>query len=277
LPGLHLPSLLRRHGLRPKKRLGQNFLVDERALQRVVAAAEIEPGDTVLEIGPGAGSLTRHLARAAGRVLAVEIDPQLIPILRQVVAPFENVEIVQADILDFLTEFRPGPGNPPYHVVANIPYYITAPILRRLMEARPRPAIVVLTVQLEVAERICAEPGDLSLLAVSVQYHGRPSIVARIPAGAFYPPPEVDSALVRIVPHPGPPVAVADEAWFFHVVQAGFKQKRKQLKNALAAGLGRPAARLEPALRAAGVEPSRRAETLSLEEWARVAAETALG
>jgi 16S rRNA (adenine1518-N6/adenine1519-N6)-dimethyltransferase len=269
--------LLRRHGVRPKKSLGQNFLTDERALARIVAAADIDSEDTVLEIGPGVGSLTRHLAQAARRVIAIEIDHQLIPVLQQVLADHSHVEVLQGDFLDMHPAHLVPPITPPasLKVVANIPYYITAPILRRLLESEPRPSLAVLTVQREVAERICAEPGDMSLLAVSVQFYGRPRIVAHIPAGAFYPPPEVDSAVVRIDLFESPAVEVASVDRFFRIVQAGFRQKRKQLKNARAGGLALPAAQAAAALRAAEVDPSRRAETLSLEEWARVDAEFA--
>jgi 16S rRNA (adenine1518-N6/adenine1519-N6)-dimethyltransferase len=273
---LNVGAVLRRHGLRPKKKLGQNFLTDEAALARIVAAGEVGPQDTVLEIGPGVGSLTRHLARAAGRVLAVELDEQLIPILREVVAPFDNVQVVQGDILN-LSPAQLWAAEPNlklqtsnYKAVANIPYYITAPILRRLLETEPRPSLTVLTIQAEVAERLCARPGKMSVLAVSVQFYGLPEIVARIPASAFYPPPHVDSAVVRIRLREQPAVDTPDVGRFFRVVQAGFSQKRKQLKNSLSGGLRLPVGEVQAALLAAGVEPARRAETLSLEEWGQV-------
>ncbi len=270
---LHVPQLLRRFGLRPKKSLGQNFLVDEAALARVAAAADLSPSDTVLEIGPGLGSLTRHLAEAARRVVAVELDQDLLPALRFVVEPYANVDIVQGDILGL------DPSalslEPAYKVVANIPYYITSAVIRRLLEAAIRPALIVLTVQREVAERMCAAPGAMSLLAVSVQFYSRPRVVARIPAGAFHPRPEVDSAVVRLEVLPEPAAAVEDVDGFFQVVRAGFSQKRKQLHNALAAGLRLESSVLEPALAQAGVDPKRRAETLTLAEWGAVARELA--
>lgn len=265
---LNVSGLLRQFGFKAKKRLGQNFLVDETILARIVAAGDVGPEDTILEIGPGAGSLTRHLARAARRVIAVELDAHLIPILHQALAPYDNVEIIQGDFLRLPASVLALP--PSFKVIANIPYYITAPILRRLLEAEPRPMLVVLTVQHEVAERICAAPGAMSLLAVSVQFYGQPAIVTRIPAGAFHPAPEVASAVVCIVPHERPPVDMASAKRFFEVVKAGFSQKRKQLRNALAAGLGITAKEAGEALLAAGVEPQRRAETLALEEWARI-------
>ncbi|MDI7275046.1 MAG: 16S rRNA (adenine(1518)-N(6)/adenine(1519)-N(6))-dimethyltransferase RsmA [Anaerolineae bacterium] len=264
-------EVLRRHGLRPSKALGQNLLVDRGALQRIVEAADLGPGDVVLEVGPGVGQLTRMLAEAAGRVVAVELDGRMVAVLRQELADLPNVEIVQADIL----AIDPGraAGGGPYKVVANLPYYITSAAVRHLLEARPRPTLLVLTVQREVAERMTASPGDMSLLAVGVQFYGRPRRVARIPAGAFFPAPKVDSAIVRIDVYPRPPVEVDDIAWFFEVVRAGFGQRRKQLRNSLAAGLHVPTRQAEEALTRAGIEPTRRAETLSLEEWAAVSRE----
>lgn len=270
---LHVPQLLRRFGLQPKKSLGQNFLVDEAALMKVAAAADLSASDTVLEIGPGLGGLTRHLAEAARRVVAVELDQDLLPALRFVLEAYANIEIVHGDILG-LDPSALSLG-PEYKVVANIPYYITSAVIRRLLEAKHRPALIVLTVQREVAERMCAAPGAMSLLAVSVQFYSRPRVVARIPAGAFLPRPEVDSAVVRLEVLPEPAAAVDDVDGFFQVVKAGFSQKRKQLHNALAAGLRMESARLEPALAQAGVDPKRRAETLTLAEWGAVARELA--
>jgi len=262
---LDVRGLLRRYQLHPKKSLGQNFLVDESALAKVVAAADLMPTDTVLEIGPGVGSLTRHLAAATGRVVAVELDQALLPALQEVLRPYSNIEIISGDIL------RLPPASfhlpPSYKVVANIPYNITSALLRQLLESQPRPTLVTLTVQLEVAQRLCAQPGDLSLLAVSVQFYGAPRLVARIPAGAFYPRPDVDSAIVRLEVFREPAVAVKDTGQFFQIVKAGFSQKRKQLRNALSAGLRLEAEQVDEWLAQAGVDPKRRAETLTLEEW----------
>jgi len=267
--------LLREFNLQPKKGLGQNFLVSEGALRRIVAAADLEPGDVVLEVGPGLGTLTRLLAQQAKRVIAVELDQRLVEILSQTLADFPNVEIVQGDIL----EMEPGgPGklsqlSPGYKVVANLPYYITSAVLRHLLTAKVKPQLIVVTVQREVAQRMTAGPGQMSLLSVSVQFYGRPRIVARIPAGAFYPVPKVNSAVVRIDLDESPTVTVADVDRFFEIVRAGFGQKRKQLRNALAQGLSLPASTVVEALRHAGVDEKRRAQTLSLEEWTRVTQE----
>jgi len=262
-------ELLARFKLRARKSLGQNFLVDGAALDRIVAAADLTPADTVLEIGPGLGALTRRLAQAAGRVIAVEIDWNLIPLLRHTLAGSPNVELVHGDILKL--DLSALVGESSYKVVANLPYYITAAVIRRLLEAPARPSLLILTVQLEVAQRLIAGPGDMSLLAVSVQFYGAPAIATRIKAGSFYPAPRVESAVVRIDVHPQPPVAVRDVDRFFAVVRAGFGQKRKQLHNALQIGLSLPAEVVEAALGKAGIDPRRRAETLALEEWAALA------
>lgn len=268
-----LATLLKDYNLRPRKGLGQNFLVDPVHLARIVDTAGLTGSDTVLEIGPGPGSLTLLLAQAAGQVVAVELDPNMVSLLRQELGHLHNLAVVEADILEtdissLLARF--GPPGAAYKVVANLPYYITSAVIRRLLETRPRPARIVITVQKEVARRIVAGPGDMSLLAVSVQVYGRPQLLFTIPAGAFYPPPKVDSAVVRIDTFDQPAVAVSDIDRFFRVVKAGFSQKRKQLKNALAASLPAPSARVVAALEQAGLEPTRRAETLSLAEWSRL-------
>lgn len=261
---LNIPGLLRLHHLLPKKGLGQNFLVDEGALRMVIEAAEVTKESTVLEVGPGLGSLTRHLAIRARRVVAVELDSALIPPLRQVLAPFGNVQLVQGDIMELdLAALDLEAG---YLVTANIPYYITSALIRRLLEAQTRPQRIVLTVQKEVADRICARPGDMSLLALSVQLYGDPSILGRIPAGAFYPAPTVDSAVVRVSLLTAPRLPESQLNTFFRLAKAGFGQKRKTLRNALGGVL--PDAR--DALLLAGIDPQRRAETLSLVEWGKL-------
>lgn len=265
LPPLNVYTLLRDHGLRPKKSLGQNFLIDPTALEKILAVAEIPADAEVLEIGPGLGSLTRHLAAAARRVVAVELDAALLPALEDVLAGWENVRIVQGDML----ELDPAAlmTTPGYLVVANIPYYITSALIRHLLEAENKPARVVLTIQKEVAERITAAPGDLSLLALSVQVYGQARRVLRIPAGAFYPPPNVDSEVVRVDLYPQPLIPVGQIDTFFKLIKAGFSQKRKTLRNALSGGLRKSPAQAEQLLRSAGIDPMRRAETLSIEEW----------
>ncbi len=271
---MDIKPLLRQFNIRPKKSLGQNFLVDEHALIHIVQAAEITEADVVLEIGPGLGSLTRHLADAARHVIAVEIDRTLIPPLRSVLSARSNVSIVEGDILqldpaELLSHYLTDKLSR-YQVVANIPYYITSPIIRHLLEAPIKPRSVVLTIQLEVAQRLIAQPNDMNLLAVGVQFYGVPRIVQRIPAGAFYPVPDVDSAVVRIDLPDQPRVNVKDVDMFFKVAKAGFGQKRKQLHNSLAAGLPLTHEQIMQALNDAGIDPKRRAETLTLEEWGKL-------
>jgi 16S rRNA (adenine1518-N6/adenine1519-N6)-dimethyltransferase len=267
-PGLNVPELLRRYGLHPEKSLGQNFLIDDAALRRVVEAAGIEAGDEVLEIGPGLGGLTRYLAVHARQVVAVELDGSLFPPLREVLAPYPNVRLVQGDILDLdPAEWMASSG---YVVVANIPYYITSALIRHLLEAHLLPRRVVLTVQREVAERITAGPGEMSLLALSVQLYGQPRQIAHIPAGAFYPSPKVDSTIIRTDLYPVPRIPHDHIPVFFRLAKAGFSQKRKTLRNALSAGLACMPSEAEQLLHAAGIDPRRRAETLSLDEWGRL-------
>jgi 16S rRNA (adenine1518-N6/adenine1519-N6)-dimethyltransferase len=284
-----LSILLKKYGLRPRKELGQNFLTDPVHLAKIVDIAGLTPADTVLEIGPGPGTLTRLLAEQAGRVIAVELDPDMVTLLKNEYGHLKNLTVVEADILqtDLSSLIRSAEnrgrvsivnGRPParelhsptYKVVANLPYYITSAVIRHLLEATPQPERVVITVQKEVAQRMVAKPGQMSLLAISVQFYGQPSLAHHIPAGAFYPAPKVDSAVVRIDTFPQPVIAVADADHFFRVVKAGFGQKRKQLKNSLAAGLAKPMPAVVEALTAANIDPTRRAETLSLEEWGRL-------
>lgn len=283
---MNVHEILRQHRLRPRKGLGQHFLVDEVHLARIVAAAELTKADVVLEIGPGLGTLTERLAEAAGRVIAVELDPRMVAILVETLAGRSNVRIIPGDILslDPAQLVAEGPGvdeSSPrssslvcpasYKVVANLPYYITSAVIRHLLEARIPPSLMVLTVQREVAQRMIARPPEMSLLAISVQLYASVEIVDRIPAGAFYPAPKVDSAVVRLRRYEQPAVEVTDVRGFFEVVKAGFGHRRKQLHNALVSGLGRSPAGVAAALQAAGIDPRRRAETLTLEEWARLA------
>jgi 16S rRNA (adenine1518-N6/adenine1519-N6)-dimethyltransferase len=288
-----ISALLKKYDLRPRKGLGQNFLVDPIHLDKIVAAAELTQQDRVLEIGPGPGTLTTRLVAAAGHVVAVELDPNMVNLLRTEYSHLPNLTVIEADILQtdpnaLLTNLSAVQKNKPpnhptnhqttqppnhsttYKVVANLPYYITSAVLRHLLESPVRPARVVVTVQKEVAQRIVAKPGQMSLLAVSVQFYGQPELIHRIPAGAFYPSPKVDSAVVRINTFPEPPLNGPDVGHFFRIVKAGFGQKRKQLKNALAAGLHKPAAEVIQALEQARIDPARRSETLSLEEWGRL-------
>jgi len=219
----------------------------------------------VLEIGPGLGNLTFMLASCAKEVIAVEIDPNLIPILESIFANAGNVHIIHGDILNIrISDIIQGPE---YVVVANIPYYITSALFRHLLEAENRPARIILTVQYEVAERICAQPGKMSLLALSVQVYGSPELKAKIPAAAFYPQPEVDSAVVRVDLFDTLPIESGQLDLFFRLAKAGFSQKRKTMRNALSAGMAWSKENTAEYLIRAGIDPQRRAQTLSLTEW----------
>ncbi|MBI3161077.1 MAG: ribosomal RNA small subunit methyltransferase A [Chloroflexi bacterium] len=267
IPPLDAAVLLKKFGLRADKKLGQNFLQDSSALESIVRAAGILEDDCVLEIGPGLGSLTRHLAVSAKEVTAVELDPDLIGPLQAVLAPYPNVRVVHGDILKLpISEIV---RHPDYLVVANIPYNITSAIIRHLLESDPslRARRIVLTIQKEVAERICAKPGDLSLLALSVQVYGKPVIAKVIPAESFHPIPKVDSAILRIDIYDQPLVPANLLDPFFKLTKAGFGQKRKTLRNSLSSGLHISAKEAESMLTAAGIDFMRRAETLSIEEW----------
>ena len=268
IPPLDASAVLRRFNLRADKGLGQNFLQDSSALEKIANAADIQQDDCVLEIGPGLGSLTRYLAVSAQKVTAVELDPDLLAPLKAVLKPYQNVNVVHGDILKLnISEII---DQPDYLVVANIPYNITSAIIRHLLESDPKPRRVVLTVQKEVAERICAKPGDLSLLALSVQVYGNPSIAAKIPASSFHPAPKVDSAILRIDIYKEPLIPAELLNKFFKLIKAGFAQKRKTLRNSLASGLHISPPNAELLLTSAGIDFMRRAETLSIEEWQRL-------
>jgi 16S rRNA (adenine1518-N6/adenine1519-N6)-dimethyltransferase len=262
--------LLRRSGLKPRKSLGQHFLVDEEVLRAVASAAELTTNDVVMEIGPGLGVLTRELAKRAGQVVSVELDSFLSSALRQTLASLENVTVVDGDILQLEpAALLQGHKAANYKVVANLPYYITSAVLRHFLEAKLKPQIMVVMVQKEVAEAIVAKPGRMSLLSVSIQLYGEPEVVSYVPARCFYPPPEVSSAILKVALYPRPVVA-KDSEGFFQLVRAGFCASRKQLVNSLAQGLGLPKARVSPLLEKVGIMPKRRAETLTLTEWAQL-------
>ncbi len=269
-------GLLRRFDLRARKGLAQHFLIDEEVLRLIVSAAELTTSDVVMEIGPGLGVLTRELASRAGRVIAIELDTNLAGILKQTLASFNNVTTINEDVLKIdpatlLGEHLPEVISPfRYKVVANLPYYITSPVLRHFLEASVKPRVMVVMVQKEVAEEITAKPGRMSLLSISVQLYGEPTIVGYVPAQSFYPAPDVDSAILKVALYPQPAVELTDREGFFKVVRAGFSAPRKQIANSLAHGLGLPKDEALSLLEKAGIVSQRRAETLTLEEWARL-------
>lgn len=269
---MNVPEIRRwlaRYGARPLRQLGQNFLVEPRYLEQIVAAADLRPGEVVLEIGPGLGSLTGPLLATGAVVTAVEVDRRFIEILQERFDGEPGLRLVEGDILELpVTPLLAAAEGRPYKVVANIPYYITSAVVRHLLESDRQPERIVLLVQKEVAQRIIAAPGALSLLAIGVQFYGVPEIVATVPAGAFYPAPKVDSAILRIRPHPTPRYAVAEPERFWRIVRAGFGQKRKQLRNALDGGLpemDRDA--VAAALERAAIDHRRRAQSLTIDEW----------
>jgi len=269
IPPLNAATLLKRYNLRAHRGLGQNFLQDPLALEKIVSAAEIQRTDTVLEIGPGLGSLTRYLAVSAKEVVAVELDPNLLPPLKAVLSPYQNIRLIHGDILKLSPKELILEND--YIVVANIPYYITSAVIRHLLENETKPRRIVLTVQKEVAQRICEEPGDMSLLALSVQVYGKPRIAAQIPAEAFFPAPKVDSAVLVIDIYPSPLIKEEQLDTFFNLVKAGFSQKRKTLRNSLSSGLHISSVDAAERLTRAHIDPQRRAETLSIKEWERLA------
>lgn len=271
-------------GIKPKKSLGQNFLTNEDAYHKIILALEIQKSDTIVEVGPGLGTLTELLAASGATIIAIEKDNYLAEYLKNKLGNQKNVMIVNEDILKF------DPHNTKYlipstryKIVGNIPYYLTSHLLRTVFEKWPSPSLIVLMLQKEVAQRIVAKPPKMSLLAVSVQYYAQPKIISYVSSGGFYPPPEVDSAIIKLVPRVqrigyGEKGSVKSRTEpytlnpkpFFRVTKAGFAGKRKQLVNNLARGLKLTKNFVEEKLKLIGVNPTRRAETLTLDEWQKV-------
>ena len=250
----------------PKKSLGQHFLTDGRVVGRILHAAEVSEKDHVVEVGPGRGILTRALAARAKRVVAVEMDEELADRLTFEFQAIDSVTVVTGDARELDVNALVSPETS-YKVVANLPYYAASPIVRRFLEASHKPSLMVFMVQREVARSMAASPGDMSLLSVAVQLYGRPRIVSYVPPRAFRPAPKVTSAIVRIDVFTKPAVAFERPEDFFDVVRAGFSAPRKQLRNSLTHGLAISSEAVEARLRQADIDPRRRAETLSLEEW----------
>lgn len=271
-PDALAPSrMLRSLGLHARKGLGQHFLTSTSALHHILEALSLEPQSTVVEIGAGLGTLTGYLAVACREVLAVELDADLARQLEVQFGARPSVRIVRGDILDLTPSSLFGETPPGYSVVGNLPYYITSAVLRHVLDWRPAPSQVVVMVQYEVARRLLAGPGDMSLLALMVQMKGVPRMVARVPAGAFVPPPKVSSAVVSIVPHAVPPASAEREAVVFRLARLGFQQRRKMLANSLSAGLGLGKDAVKSLLAAAAVPPTARAEDLNVSEWLALA------
>ena len=265
---LDIRPLMNEFHIKPKKSLGQNFLVEPAGLRKVIEAAGVQKDDQVLEIGAGLGSLTVLLAQAARSVVALEIDREIIPALQKALEKYPNVQVVQGDILQQNPEALALEAG--YLVVANIPYYISSAILRHLLTAKQKPTRMILTVQKEVAERVCAREGKHSLLSLSVQVFGSPKLAGIIPAGSFLPAPEVDSAVLVIDLFLQPVIPEEDLDRFFALAKAGFSQKRKTLRNSLSGGMRISTQEAETMLVNAGLDPMLRAEDLSLEAWGRL-------
>ena len=262
----HPKQLMSAHHIEVKKSLGQNFLFDQNVLGKIVQAADIQPDDEILEIGPGLGHLTEQLLKTAVSVTAVELDQRFMPHLQTYFDDYANFKLIHNDIL------KVDPGdlfNKPYKVVANVPYYITGAILRHLLSSKIKPASMVMTVQKEVGVRLAATPPNMSLLSATTQFYGSPTLVSIIKAGAFWPRPDVDSAIIRLDVHEKRPLSFSDEKRFMHILKVGFSQKRKQLKNNLKQ-LGLNSDEVTAVLEKANIDPTRRAQTLSLEEWLSV-------
>ncbi|MFA5877893.1 MAG: 16S rRNA (adenine(1518)-N(6)/adenine(1519)-N(6))-dimethyltransferase RsmA [Candidatus Staskawiczbacteria bacterium] len=260
-----IKNTLKNIRIHPSKGLGQNFLVDKATLNKIVSAAGIKPSDNILEIGPGTGILTQELAKKAKKVIAIEKDVKMVELLRETLKDFKNVEIVPKDILKIKDEdlFRD------YKLVANLPYYITSPVIRKFLEIKNQPKVMILMVQKEVAQRICAKPPRMNLLAVSVQFYGTPEIINYVPKESFWPKPKVDSAIIKIVPKKS--LESLKPELFFKIVKAGFSHPRKQIlgnfKNILKIG----GENLLAWLKANSVSPDRRAESLSVGDWINLA------
>ena len=266
-------SIIQRYDFAFKKNFGQNFLIDEHVLNKIISSADIAREDTVLEIGPGIGTLTQALARQAGKVIAVDIDKTLVPILREVLSGFDNIEIINNDILK--TDIAALAGDGKLKLVANLPYYITTPIIMGILEQRLPVESITVMVQKEVALRMQAQPStkDYGALSLAVQYYCEPYLVANVPQNCFMPRPNVDSAVIRLTPYDKPPVETADEELMFKLIKAAFSQRRKTLVNCLFNSpdfnLDKP--QLGEILRENGFDERIRGESMTLADFARLA------
>ena len=270
-----IKEVLGRHGFRFSKALGQNFLIDPRVCPRMAAESGAAECAGAIEVGPGLGVLTYKLAQVAKKVVAIELDQRLFPVLGETLADCPNVELVQGDVLklDLHALIQEKFGGQEVCVCANLPYYITSPVIMGLLEGGLPLRSITVMVQKEAAERICAQPGQRACgaVSVSVHYHSRPQVLFGVSRGSFLPPPNVDSAVIRLDLRREPPVQVADEGWFFRVSRAAFAQRRKTAANSISASLSLPKAQVEAALGAAGIPANARAEQLSLEQFAALA------
>jgi len=263
-------NLFKKYRFLPLKRLGQNFLIDKRVLKKIIEAAELSENDIVLEIGPGIGNLTQELAKKVKKIIAIEKDRKMIEILKETLKNFKNVEIINQDILEFPINRGVIPIN--YKVIANLPFYLTAPVIRKFLEnMKGRPSQMVLMIQKEVAQRICAKPPEMSILAISVQFYARPEIISYVLKKSFWPSPKVNSAIIKIIPYINK--YTPDELFikkFFQTVKAGFSQPRKQILNNLSKMLKLDKEKVKSWLLKNDIQPGQRAETLKINDWAKL-------
>jgi 16S rRNA (adenine1518-N6/adenine1519-N6)-dimethyltransferase len=264
-----IKEILEKHKAKANKILGQNFLIDRNILNKIISASDIKKTDTVLEVGPGVGTLTQELAKYAKQVIAVEKDKNMIEILKETLVEYNNVNIIEGDILE-----KPNSEyiihNTKYKVIANIPYYLTSPLIRKFLESENPPEFMVLMVQKEVAQRICSIPPSMNLLAVSVQFYAEPKIISYVSKNSFMPAPNVDSAIIKITPSFDGASPRVNQESFFKVVKAGFAHPRKQLLGNLSSGLKLSRQEIEKMLLQNGIKPNQRAQTLSIQDWEKL-------
>jgi len=270
-----MKNLLKQYNIRPSKRLGQNFLINKKMLQRIIQAANLSKKDIVLEIGPGSGTLTQELAQRVKKVIAIEKDKRMVEILKDALKDYKNVEIIHGDILKILRDCPSDTvllfqkdcirGTVPYKIVANIPYYLTSPLIRLLLESKNPPQEMVLLIQKEVAQRICAKLEKMSLLAVAVQFYSQPKIISYVSKKSFWPQPKVDSAIIKISQIKKPKNINIEE--FFQIVKAGFSSPRKQLVNNLSQKLNLDREEIKKTLTECRLDIQVRAENLRVEDW----------
>ncbi|RLC37665.1 ribosomal RNA small subunit methyltransferase A [candidate division Kazan bacterium] len=275
-----IKGLLTHYNVSAQKSLGQNFLIDKEVLDKITKAAELSKVDFVVEVGPGFGTLTLLLAEKAGRILAIETDKKILSILRAISSGYQNIDLLPANVLrldgkELYSHYKAWSKTrnkkTRYKLVSNLPYYITSAVLKQFLETNYRPDLIVVMVQKEVAERIVAKPGEMSLLSLSVQFFGKPEIIAAVSKDAFWPKPKVDSAILKIVPHSSQlQHSVDDVKKFFRMLKAGFGERRKQLHNSLSGGLNINDATVQEKLRYVGISPQTRAQELSITQWVKL-------
>lgn len=264
-----LKSLLQQNNLWAKKSLGQNFLVDENALNTIIESAELKPTDQIIEVGPGTGFLTEKLIKKAQSVTAIEYDADMVNVLNKKFKKAENLEIIHSDILKINLSAIRDQWSGAYKVVANIPYYITSPLLKFFLQAEKQPELMVLLVQKEVAEKVCGLTSK-SLITIETQLFGQPEIIDIVPAKSFHPAPKVESAILKINVHNQPLIKASELKAFLRIVKFGFSQKRKKLSNTLSAGLHMKPAEIKSILEKADIDPDLRAEHLEIEDWKNI-------